>query len=283
MTIDIAIKYITNKDGLRFFTQRWIPSNPKALIVLVHGLGDYSGRYTHVINHFAHGGYAVATYDQRCHGRSDGRRGDVARFGSLIEDLHSFVWETRHEVPQRTPVFIIAMDVGALVAINYAVNHVHEVDGLVAVSPAIRMKLDIPRWMNWFGRKLVRVFPTFSVRPEFDPNFLSRDQEAVEKYINDPFVFHHMSLRTCWNIIDATSVVMPLAFRLRQPLLMIHARGDAICDAEASQQFYDQMTGADKKMLLLDASVHDPFNDIERDSVFREVDKWLEQNIREAR
>jgi alpha-beta hydrolase superfamily lysophospholipase len=276
MLIDIAIKYITNREGLRFFTQRWIPSDPKGLIVLVHGFGDHSGRYAHVVNHFAGLGYAVATYDHRGHGRSDGRRGDIDGFAPLVGDLNSFVWETRHSVPEGTPVFIVAMSVGALVTLNYSVTHPNDVDGIVLVSSAIGLQIDLPGWMRWGGQKLVRLLPKLPVTVEFEASDLTRDQDAIEVYRSDPLVFQKFTLRTCQTLMQATAMIMSLAFRIRHPVLMLHVKGDPICSFEAAEKFFAQIPDRGKKLVAFDGNFHEPFNDYVRTEAYREIEAWLD-------
>ncbi len=280
MSIDIAIKYITNQDGETFFTQRWIPEAPKALIILVHGFGDYSGRYSHVVNYFAREGFAIATYDQRGHGRSDGRRGDIDSFEQLVQDLNSFVWETRHEVLPGTPVFIVAMSVGALIAVNYAVQHPKEIDGLILVSPAFELRVRTPAWMRRFGEKLVKFLPRLKVKTPFDAHDLTRDEDVVNAYYQDPFVFQYFTLRTCQILLDATALVMPLAFRLRQPILLIQPKGDPLCSSEATHRFFMQLADARKKLRLIDGNFHEPFNDPVRGEIMEEVAQWIEAQVR---
>lgn len=279
MTINIAIKYITNRDGMRFFTQRWLPASPKALIVLIHGLGDHSGRYQHVINHFAHAGYAVAAYDQRGHGLSDGRRGDFDTFGQLVDDLHAFVWETKHETKTGTPVVLIGMNVGGLIAVNYAVSHSHEVDGIVLVSPAIQPAITIPPWKQWIASKLTRITPRLGVNLEFDPSDLSRETQAVDEYRADHRVFHNFTLRAMQNLLEESSMVMPLAFRLRQPLLMLHPTGDKLCSPVASRQFFTQVSHGRKTMIEPEGTYHEPFTDTSRFEAFAKVENWIAENI----
>jgi len=279
MTIDISIKYITNREGTRFFTQRWIPSHPKALLILVHDVGDHSGRYNHVINYFANHGYAIATYDQRGHGLSDGRRGDIDRFGRWVEDLHTFVWETRHEIPPGTPVVLGAMSVGGLIALNYAIAYADYIDGLIIISPAIEPVLEISKWKRWVGEKLVSLMPRLSITMEFDPESLSRDEQVVRDYLEDPLVFQNFSLRTGKYILDAASVVMPLAFRIRHPIMMIHAKEDKICSSEATRTFFERIVEPRKKLILYEGSFHEPLNDLVRGEAFEHMRQWLEENI----
>ena len=279
MAIDIQIKYITNSKGERFFTQRWIPSNPKGLITLVHGFGDHSGRYAHVINHFAGQGYAVGAYDLRGHGFSDGRRGDCESFDQHIFDLHSFVWETAHEVRENTPVVIVGMGVGAVIGIQYATTYPRAVAGLVAVAPTFTPNVGTKGWQRWIGNKIGNLIPRFPVEFTFSPNDLTRDSEAIAAYLEDPHVFQTLSMRAYRSFKEKIKYVMPLAFRLRHPVMIVQAREDRISSAETSERFFEEVIQDHKRIVLLNGAFHEPFNDMARSDAFAAIDGWLDEVI----
>jgi alpha-beta hydrolase superfamily lysophospholipase len=279
MTIDIAIKYYTNDEGLRFFSQRWIPTDPKALIILVHNAGDHSGRYHYVINRFAQDGYAVAAFDQRGHGLSDGRRGDVDRFDHWVEDIRSFVTEVRQELPKKTPVVIVAIGVGGLTALNYSISHPDDIDGIIAISPAISVKLEVPGWKRWLGQRLVNLVPRMAVKIGLEPQMLTRDESLMDEYKSDPLVCRKITLRMGREIFNASSMVMPLAFRLRKPILMMQAKDDMVCSSEATRMFFDRIEYPRKKLIMYDGAFHDPLNDMVKDEAYSDISKWLDQVI----
>ncbi len=279
MSIDIEIKYFTNGKGMRFFTQRWIPSNPRALIFIVHGLGEHSGRYTHVINHFAREGYGVATYDMRGHGLSDGRRGDVERFEQWVGDLHTFVWDTCHRLPNRVPVVIIAHSMGALIALNYAILHPDALDAMILSSPLIGLNLELPKWKRWLFTKLAHIFPRIPVNNEINPDDLSRDRDEVRTYLADPLVTMQLTMRSAIELLNAVGLAMPLAFRVRHPILALHARGDRICSAEATQLFFNGINDTRKKLILYDGCFHEPLHDVVRDEALQQMSSWLKNTL----
>ena len=279
MAIDIQIKYITNSKGERFFTQRWIPAKPKALIALVHGFGDHSGRYAHVINHFARAGFAVSAYDLRGHGLSDGRRGDCESFDQHVADLHSFVWETAHEVCEGTPVVIVGMGVGAVIAMQYTTTYPRAVAGIVAVAPTLAPHIRAKGWQKWLARKIGKVFPRLPIEFTFSPADLTRDAQAIADYLQDPLVFQRLSARAYLSFREKIKFIMPLAFRMRHPLMIVQAREDRISPPEASERFFGEVIQENKKIVLLNGSFHEPFNDSSCEEVLAAVDDWLAANI----
>ena len=64
--------------GLELYCQSWWPENaPRAILAIIHGFGEYSGRYTNVVSQLIPQGYAIYGFDLRGHGRSPGQRGHI--------------------------------------------------------------------------------------------------------------------------------------------------------------------------------------------------------------
>ncbi len=101
----------------------------------------------------------------------------------------------------------------------------------------------------------------------------------MSDYEGDPFVFQSFTLRTCQRIQDVTALIMPLAFRVHHPLLLMHAHDDRICSADATRSFYETVSDGRKRLIIYEGSFHDPLNDIARDQVFDEICAWLNDNV----
>ena len=75
------------------FRRDWEPDGPPhAVVALVHGLGEHSGRYERMAARFTDRGIAVSAIDLRGHGQSPGARGDT-RFAPAIADIEALVGE----------------------------------------------------------------------------------------------------------------------------------------------------------------------------------------------
>ena len=121
--MNISIKYARLPNERVCFYQHWIPSDPRALIVFIHGLGDHIGRLSPFVSRMTKKGFACALYDQQGHGRSDGRRGHVESFSDWVNDLAGFVQFSQTTVPVETPLFLVGQSLGALIGINFLLTH----------------------------------------------------------------------------------------------------------------------------------------------------------------
>ena len=88
--------------GRQLFRQSWLAddgSSPRAVVVIVHGAGEHSGRYEHVAARLVAEGYAVHALDHRGHGRSEGPRALIDRIDNAAADLDQLVVTAGAEHP----------------------------------------------------------------------------------------------------------------------------------------------------------------------------------------
>ena len=86
----------TTFDDIKIFAQSWRQDAvPKAVIALVHGLGEHSDRYTWLVKKLPEAGYALNAYDLRGHGRSAGPRVHAPSFEALMRDIDRHLENTR--------------------------------------------------------------------------------------------------------------------------------------------------------------------------------------------
>jgi alpha-beta hydrolase superfamily lysophospholipase len=128
---------IATRDGLRLATRRWAPpAAARATVLIVHGLSEHAGRYEHVARHLCEGGFAVAGYDHRGHGRSEGRRGSLARPDDLLRDLETVVDALRGSGAGR--IVLLGQSMGGAIAGRFVAEERRPVAGLVLCSPALQ-------------------------------------------------------------------------------------------------------------------------------------------------
>jgi alpha-beta hydrolase superfamily lysophospholipase len=69
--------YISANDGTRLFYRQYPVENERGGILIVHGVGEHSGRYQRLTQDLTAKGMSIFSYDQRGHGQSSGKRGHV--------------------------------------------------------------------------------------------------------------------------------------------------------------------------------------------------------------
>ena len=128
----------TSADGLPLVGRCWEPAGePRAVVCLVHGLGEHSGRYAHVAAALNDAGYAVLACDKRGHGRSGGKRGHTPSYEALMTDIDLLLAQAEQRFPGK-PRFLYGHSLGGNEVLNYALRRKPDLAGVVATSPGLR-------------------------------------------------------------------------------------------------------------------------------------------------
>ncbi len=263
-------------DGLPLYFEWWMPQVPKAILVVVHGIGEHSGRYGPFVRHFAPRGFGVALYDQRGHGQSGGRRGHIDHFQDLLSDLAAFIQRTQDAHPG-VPIFLVGHSFGGQIALNFVVRYAKGLRGLIVSSPNIVLKMKIARWKRWISNYAERLVPTLLLRQEINAAWLTHDAAVVARYQSDPRIVRSFTVQTAMEILRNQDVVMALASRIHLPALFLHAGDDKVCCPEATRSFFRRVPVARKRLKIYDGFYHEIFNEIDCAQVFCDMEHWLNE------
>lgn len=181
--------HFKNVDNADIYYQTWLPDgNVKAILLLVHGLGEYCGRLTNHVEHFVPLGYAIYGLDHLGHGKSGGEREVIKRFADYTEPVMRYYQMVKGRHPGK-PVFIFGHSMGGLITCCCLLDHQAEFKGAILSAPAIKVSDSISLLTIITVKILSRIAPKAGVM-ELDTNALSRDPEVVKAYVQDPLVFH---------------------------------------------------------------------------------------------
>lgn len=184
--IDGNFKGVRN---VNIYYQGWLPEeHEKAVLLVVHGLGEHSGRYLNVVNHFVPLGYAVYGLDHIGHGKSEGVPECVEQFADFTDTLTIFYGMVT-EWQENKPIFILGHSMGGLITSYYLLDHQADFNGAIISAPAIQVGDSVSQATIMMGKVLSRLAPKMGLLA-LDVNGISRDPKVVEAYINDPLVFH---------------------------------------------------------------------------------------------
>lgn len=257
------------RDGMRLYWQAWEPdAAARDTVILVHGAAEHGGRYAHVAERLAGGGYAVYALDHRGHGRSNGTRAMIDRLDRLVDDLGLFI----ARVGGRP--FLVGHSMGGAVALSYAIRHGDTISGLVLSGAAVATEA-VPAPLEAITAALSKLAPNLPVFKISD-DAVSRDPQVVRDYQNDPL--NHagkLPARTLAEIMRAMDTLPRDAVALRAPLLLLHGGEDRLCPPEGSRIVHANAGSADKTLKIYDGLYHEVFNEPERDQVLDDLVAWL--------
>ena len=261
------------------YYQGWLPDGDvKAVLFLVHGLGEYCGRYTNVFNHFVPLGYAVYGLDHLGHGKSDGEREVVVRFEDYTEPLTTYYNMVKGWQPGK-PIFILGHSLGGLITCYYLLNHQADFKGAIISAPAIKVSDSISSMTISMGKILSAVAPKAGVLA-LDATGVSRDPEVVKAYINDPLVFHGKTpARLAAEMLKAMKRVTAEVDQITLPFIVIQGGADKLVDPAGAQMLYDKAGSKDKTLKVYAGLYHEVHNEPERATMFKDLEAWLKAHV----
>ncbi|MBM7114531.1 lysophospholipase [Archangium primigenium] len=262
-------------DGARLYFQHWWPeSGPQAVVVLIHGIGEHSGRFRRLVQALVSRGHAVYALDLRGHGRSPGQRGHLMAWTEYREDVRAFVSAVAAREPGR-PLFTYGHSMGGLIVLDYVLHHPEGLRGtVISAAPFESVGVATPLLVT-LARILSRLWPRFSLQVPLEAAALSREPAHVADYLADPLVHRECSARWAVESLEANVWVKAHAADLRLPLLLVHGEEDRINTAAGARRFFADVPRPDKRMHLVPGGYHEPHNDPGNEHVFQEVDDFL--------
>ncbi len=275
MEMNVEMKFTRLANGFRCYYQHWFPDKPKALLVMVHGMGDHIGRFNEFVSFLGCRGYACALYDQRGFGLSEGRRGHVRSFDVWLSDLDAFFSFSKNLLDADVPVFLIGGSLGGLIALNYAQMTTNKIAGLIAVSPAIIPSISISEWQRKFARIVGRILPSVTVDNRLNWDNMMNDPDEKKALMEDELFTRRISFKAAIEIERKIELIMTLPCRIYVPTLMIAGADDRICNPIGAKRFTDGLSSSDKKCIVYDGMLHDVIHDIGRKRVMEDIENWI--------
>ncbi len=264
------------KDGVELFWRAWIPSSPRGAMVVVHGLGEHSGRYGATAERLTRMGLAVWAPDLRGHGRSPGIRVHVERFDEYLEDTDAALALAASRHP-KLPLFLLGHSMGGLVALRHLLHRPGAASAAVISSPALgtHPRFEPNAFTKGAARVLSRVAPRLLIASNLDATCLSRDRSVVEAYLADPLVSRKVSARWYTEIVAAMGDVRARAASVRTPVLLMQSGDDVLVDPEATRGWAGAAPAERVEFVWWHGFYHEMFNEPEKDLVFGRVEAWL--------
>lgn len=270
-----------SNDGLDLFAQGWEPESrtPKAVICLVHGLGEHTSRYAHVAEAFGREGYAMFGADLRGHGRSGGPRGHFPSIESVMQDIDMLLEQARSKYPG-LPLILYGHSLGGILVLHYGLKRNPKVKGIIATSSGLRTALEKQPAKIMAAKILGTLIPGVAMASGLDANAISHDAQVVKVYNDDPLVHDKVSLGFGKIMLGVTKWTIEHAGEFPLPLLLLHGKADEIAYPSGSVEFAAALK--DRSTLVLwDGAYHELHNEPEQAEVFKTMTIWMDARLQE--
>ena len=294
-------------DGAKIFAYKWLPSGKtkiRAAVQLSHGMAEHAARYERFAKQLTAAGYAVYANDHRGHGKTAGSLENVGYLGDdhgwekAVDDMHVLTGLIRKE-NKKAPIFLFGHSMGSFLSRQYAMLHGGELAGLILSGtggdPGLLGKIGLFVAKREAAKKGKRTKSPFldklsfgAFNKAFKPNrtsfdWLSRDNDEVDKYVADPY---------CGDVFSAgffCDMLGGLAFindrnNIRKiprdlPVYLFSGSLDPVgANTKGVRQVYNSYIGAgirDVTYKFYEGGRHEMLNETNRDEVFADVIAWL--------
>ena len=283
MAVDTRVRRsegnITSVGRIALQYRAWETANPRAAIVVVHGLGEHGGRYEGFGTAMAAYGISSYALDLRGHGLSEGRRGHVRSFGVFLQDLDRFRREVQGFTPPGLPLFLMGHSMGGLIALRYEEEYRTPFAGGIISAPWLATAMPIPRWKVATSAAIGRVLPALPMSNRIDADDLCHDPGVVAAYRADPLVHGRITPRLFAEASAAMGLVLQRSEQLATPLLFLIPAADRLVDAQRSLQFARKLPAQLTTIKLYPGMYHEVLNEPDRQLVMRDIRDWIAARI----
>lgn len=253
----------------------WQAHNPRGLVLLSHGFGEYAGRYVQkyhqLIPTLVENGFIVYTYDQRGHGASEGKRA-VTDLHVLVQD-HLKAREALRQEP--LPLFLFGHSLGGLVSAASAARDPRGLSGVILSSPALLVGENEPALLKKLAPLLAKIAPELPVT-ELPTASLSRIKSEVADYEADQINYHgKVPSLTAASMLDLSGRLWSQYPNWDLPTLVFHGSEDKLTDPRGSQRFVGAIRSSDKTHMEFKGGFHELLNDEPRAEVRELIVSWL--------
>lgn len=270
----------TTRDNVKIYGQEWKPDGKvKAAIALVHGLGEHSGRYSHVAEAFTAAGFSLTAFDLRGHGKSDGVRGHAPSYEALMADISQNINLAKEHFPG-LPIFLYGHSLGGNLSLYYCLTQKSQLKGAIVTSPGLGTATPVPAVKLALGKILYSLLPATQMDNGLDRSGLSRDPEVEKKYSADPLVHPKISARLAMDLFSGGKYIIDHAAEFPLPLLLMQGSADRIVNPPLTKLFANTAPLSKITYKEWEGFYHELHNEPEKAKVLKTMVDWLNQELK---
>ncbi len=261
----------TGRNGQFQLRRHWRVSDPRAAVLVIHGMGEHSGRYLRFGDFLAEEGYDVMAFDNQGFGQSGGRRGHIDSFATFLDNIEDLLLERRS---LDVPVVLFGHSLGGLMATSYLVDGRPAPDLAVLSAPALGASL--PRWRRVAAPIMGRLAPTLFVPSADTPGILSSDESVDEAWALDPLVVRGGTARLGHEVFSRMKLTASRIDRLVVPTYVFHGTDDRLVEQKESLPLADLPAVTYRSWPGLR---HECLSEPQAEAVMTEVAEWIELRL----
>ena len=259
--------YFDSFDGTKIFYRTWKPTGKiEKIVVVTHGMAGHGEFFVLLADKLVHHGFMVIVADDRNHGYSEGKRGDIKKFKNIFKDLKLLIDSIKTDYPD-VPLFLVGESMGGAVSINFTKLYESELSGVVLFAPAV--KIDMGRKF-WIAMGLLS--PIIAILRVFLPSkpFISvkgSEEEGIKNPIHikydkeDPLHLEKVSIRYILQLFKHIRKTLKCAPEITIPTLIFQGADDKAVSPNGAKRFYNHLKSKDKNLIMVEEGYHSLLSD----------------------
>lgn len=281
MSISIE-NYFPIETDREIFYQTWPCEKPKAVIFLTHGIGEHSGSYDRFSQELAKKNIQVFAWDLRGHGRSSGQRGYVSNFKEHCTDFKKvFKFFSNKEEYAELPIFLFGHSMGGTITLRSFIEQKPKpVTGICLSSPAMGVKQEISQFKESLAQFADKYLPRLSLSNDINFETLSQIPEQIESYSKDSLRHNKINARTYSGMLESFEIIFKKSSKIQSPILFQASINDPVVDAKKTKKLHKLIKSEVNQFMGYENSMHEIFNDIERDQAIKDLILFINQTIK---
>jgi len=271
--IDVRIDKETQVPG-----RAWCAERPRALVAIIHGLGEHSGRYGALADALVDHRFSVVSLDLPGHGEAVGPRGHAKSWAMLRDLVVPAMFTVTRGMPGQPPdlpIVLLGHSMGGLLALDYALAHPKTILGLVLSAPAVR-SAPPPGWKRTLASIAHSLTPSAGFSNGLDASGISRDPEVLKAREEDPLVHNKISPSLYFGLEEARKRVMIEVRRLAVPTLILQGAADRVVNPSGALELNGLAPHGMARLITYRDGYHEVFNDLARDQAIQDLLGWLD-------
>lgn len=259
---------------MNIFLRSWLPEGePRAVVVICHGVNSHGGQHAWTAERFVEQGYAAYALDLRGRGRSDGERFYVEDIADYVADVSGTIAIAKSRHPG-LKVFLLGHSAGGVTSCTYVLDNQQELAGFICESFAFQVPA--PGFALAAIKGLSHIAPHLGVLKLKNEDF-SRDPEWVAKLNSDPYIKDEVQpAATVAALVRADERMRREFETITIPVLILHGTEDHATVCHGSEFFYEHAGSSDKTLKIYQGHYHDLLADLGKESVMGDVLEWVE-------
>lgn len=262
----------------KLFYQEWLRDSPKGLLIITHGHGEHSDSYQRFIHGVAQSGWAFCSWDLRGHGRSEGKRGFAANFSDYCDDYYLFLkYIYSQTLFKNIPKVVLGHSMGGLIQLKTLIDKGSDFDinAQVLSAPLTGLSVEVPFIKDIAALLAYNIYPKLTLWNELNPTQFTSDPLVLEEYSKDPLRHDQMSPGVYLGFLKAFDLLDKEIEKITIPTLLQLGLKDTAISNESASNFFERLSSKIKKKIIYEQSLHEIYNDIERQKSYADVVEFL--------